>query len=1775
MSLTTDTPELWDDGSGNEQLGAILNINGGYLNVQENLVFRTASPDGWSGKPGQITWLNGGKVIVGGEFHLGQVHCNDVFVMTNPDDRFKIKGNIRYVTDASVAGLWTDGVLWFAGSEWSVNEESGDYSIFSSGHHIVIFDDSLLNGNQQRIYWDNPNTYINELDGSLNTQRRFNFTYFDEEGNLLGLLFYPDGYSSASYYFRPWFQFPEETEQKPDYTLYRKGWEIGDGVHIATGNYTKSFTDLSVSSPGVKSDFVRTYNSKSEEEGSFGIGWDFNIDVSKILIPAEGYYQVVLPDGSNTTFKDNGNGGFECLNAHSTMTKSGDEYTVTNAAQSQYHFNSNGELDWVKDANGNRLSINTISETQKQVVDSTGRTYTITYGYIGEHKRITSIADDASESNRIVTYAYDDNAQLISATSVSGGTEYYAYDVNGRLCRITNCYDEVTDQMAYYDNGSVDWLINAAGLKQVYTYNSSQQQTGLEEYDGETLVKTFTYDYDEKYAVKTNTVVTDGQTYEVDKITYNMVDGENKYDEMSESVDIMGNTTKYERDANGNVTKTTNPDGTYTLANYNEKNMPIAQADENGNVTINVYDASGVNVIASYQSLAPVTDVYAAVQNPTVFDYSNSAATYYSYYNASETGNIAGLVHTITDPEGYVTEYVYGTDGYSKGLPVEKTVKDGSEVVSKVEYEYNSQLQVSRETTLVDIDNNTVAVKEYEYDNFNNVTRTIDMGTGDTAAVTIADYDLLSRKTAEYAPNYSSDRSHGTIYTYYPSGAVKTQTDAEGNTTSFVYNAYGNTVSKTNPDGTVNVTEYDGLQREKATYFKDNADASGQILTTTSYLFENHNFDLYFDTDSYYGVTYKGLRTTKTAYITAAKQVVTETLADFRGNPVEEKTNGEIKRTSNYYQNGQLARQTDALGNASKYEYKWLNKLTKTYIPFVDNTYSVTENSYDKKGNVTKVTQTVQNQNDSENKYSITENQYNALGLLTQVTLKSSFSDEVNISKYFYNNAGIQTKMYTGLSSENDDTYLTTEYTYDPWMRLVTTTDSTGYHSGTVTYDLNGNVLTTTDANGNVTTNTYDALNRVLTSNSVHPTDSSKNVSKSVTYDNMGRITQTVNNGITTTYQYDSLGRKYTEGEYGNNYSVFRGYFYEGISQYVSRELTGQAHLLLYSTKNYIYDDEMRVSSVKESYSDITAYTYDANGNKLTETMANGVVSTYSYNKNNKVTGIVNTSDNLTISEYEYSYYLDGSDACKKRIENGVTEVTSYEYDGLKRLTQESVTTGNSTDTYSYEYDDYGNRAKMTATGSANYTTVYDYNDAQGNYTALLQKEIKTSADETPLPEQEVTPEQTVYTYDANGSQLTKVTAEKTETNTYNAANQLVAFTDGETTASYAYNSNGLRIEKIVNGQRINHVWDGSQQIVADIVDSDFYEAQCYIRGTSLAAAYHFTGGAKSDYTYYVQNAHGDVVNLTDADGAVTKTYHYDAFGVEQNINNADTNAFRYCGEYYDTETATIYLRARYYNPCLGRFISRDTFEGHYKDPLSLNKYIYCANNSIKFTDPNGHDYYYYYDSTNYNSSSTDSLFTSAMSDIKKLKDSGETVHEYPVSSEFDFTNYWNNMSVTKNDSVIIYSHGKNDAVQFMNIDTLDKKSIGYVYLIACNAGHQDNPNNPGSQLFNSSDINALVACDGTIAREHNIAINFNNFTIGLGKLFNCKNLSEKEITDYFTLETLNDEEFQGFCINNREPMGFMMYTKNVLGDTQVKSIGKEFKNVSKLIKTTQKKASK
>ena len=101
---------------------------------------------------------------------------------------------------------------------------------------------------------------------------------------------------------------------------------------------------------------------------------------------------------------------------------------------------------------------------------------------------------------------------------------------------------------------------------------------------------------------------------------------------------------------------------------------------------------------------------------------------------------------------------------------------------------------------------------------------------------------------------------------------------------------------------------------------------------------------------------------------------------------------------------------------------------------------------------------------------------------------------------------------------------------------------------------------------------------------------------------------------------------------------------------------------------------------------------------------------------------------------------------------------------------------------------------------------------------------------------------------------------------------------------------------------------------------------------------------------YYNFNGHGDVTGITNSSYSQIKSYEYDAFGVEKNPDPGDTNPFRYCAEYYDTETGYIYLRARYYDVKDGRFISEDPA----KD--GLNWYVYCGNNPVNFVDPSGND---------------------------------------------------------------------------------------------------------------------------------------------------------------------------------------------------------------------------
>ena len=156
-------------------------------------------------------------------------------------------------------------------------------------------------------------------------------------------------------------------------------------------------------------------------------------------------------------------------------------------------------------------------------------------------------------------------------------------------------------------------------------------------------------------------------------------------------------------------------------------------------------------------------------------------------------------------------------------------------------------------------------------------------------------------------------------------------------------------------------------------------------------------------------------------------------------------------------------------------------------------------------------------------------------------------------------------------------------------------------------------------------------------------------------------------------------------------------------------------------------------------------------------------------------------------------------------------------------------------------------------------------------------------------------------------------------------------------------------MEKTVDGVTTKYYYDG-QSILLE-VRSDGLESH-NIQGVNLIA--HNIKG-ESDTLYYLYNGHADVVKLIDGAANTVNEYDYDIFGNILYQLESKQNPYKYSGYYYDDDTGYYYLRSRYYDPKIARFISEDTVTGQYNDPLSLNLYTYCQNDPITYDDLNGH----------------------------------------------------------------------------------------------------------------------------------------------------------------------------------------------------------------------------
>ena len=182
---------------------------------------------------------------------------------------------------------------------------------------------------------------------------------------------------------------------------------------------------------------------------------------------------------------------------------------------------------------------------------------------------------------------------------------------------------------------------------------------------------------------------------------------------------------------------------------------------------------------------------------------------------------------------------------------------------------------------------------------------------------------------------------------------------------------------------------------------------------------------------------------------------------------------------------------------------------------------------------------------------------------------------------------------------------------------------------------------------------------------------------------------------------------------------------------------------------------------------------------------------------------------------------------------------------------------------------------------------------------------------------------------------------------TYDARNQLIDFNG---LASFAYDHDGRRISATA-GVTTNYLWDEFSSYGDVVLETGINGTRSYTLAAGMLISQTDTAGT----LYFLPDAQGSTRALTDTNGSLGQTFDYDAFGNLQGDyqSGLDTN-YLYTGQQYDVISELYSLRARYYDPSLGRFLSVDTWAYDYQNPVELNRYVYTANNPATYVDPSG-----------------------------------------------------------------------------------------------------------------------------------------------------------------------------------------------------------------------------
>jgi RHS repeat-associated protein len=532
---------------------------------------------------------------------------------------------------------------------------------------------------------------------------------------------------------------------------------------------------------------------------------------------------------------------------------------------------------------------------------------------------------------------------------------------------------------------------------------------------------------------------------------------------------------------------------------------------------------------------------------------------------------------------------------------------------------------------------------------------------------------------------------------------------------------------------------------------------------------------------------------------------------------------------------------------------------------------------------------------------------------------------------------------------------------YDELNRLKKTAQDPGglnLVSETVKFDENGNPLVVRDPKGQTITSTFDELNRLKAkSYGFAPGDATRpwryTASIDYGYDENGNLLTTdehVASGndppeppLRTVREYDRLDRLTKETQPlpdRSSREVSYTYYKNGLRKTV----TDPAE----SVTQYAYDGQNRLETATTGFGTadaaVTRHAYWPDDLLHTVTYPNGVVATHEYDKADRLLTLTNAKDATAVSSYAYTYDPNGNRLTQIEVNGGQTETAGYGYDGLDRLASVTYPVDVAYPqgrVVTYGYDAVGNRVRETEKDSAEALLA----DKQGVFDAANRL--------TELQDLVTPAQSTIFTWDANGNQLTKTTAGVTTENRYDLRDKLVEVVqDASTLGRFQYDAQGRRNLKIGA--------EGLRQYVYD--------------QTSLFTEYDSAGAPKAKYDYgsdrlisltrtdegrryFSLDGLRSVVNLTDDQGSTVASYHLDAWGNFRFPTELDSskNRFAFTGHLFDPETGLYNAKARYFDPKLGRFLTQDSFLGEIDEPPSLHRYAYGWNRPTFYIDPDGH----------------------------------------------------------------------------------------------------------------------------------------------------------------------------------------------------------------------------